>query len=262
MLEKTKYFLCMLFIAFSIGVTSNLYAQLVPRLLGAAGLVLDSRSTPYKAITIDVPTTLTVSYPLHLPTVPPSGPLSMLASDVNGVMVWTASGTASLPPLPPGNIWVGNALSVAMPYAPTVPGAVMTLNGSSTPTWSTVIPSNTTISVSQLTTGTLQSGVTFNVGTGSTINVTGGTNTSNNLVGAGPGNYAGTVAIPQNAVSLAIPYTPIQAGSSVMVNIIDPGLPGVAIYLASITPGTGFSVVFSAPYPTNTGKVSYHIVNP
>ncbi len=261
MLEKTKYLFCILSIALSIGAVSNLQAQ-QPRLFGAAGLVLDARSTPYRAVTIDVPTGLSVSYSLHLPGSGPTGPLSVLASDVNGNMVWTASGTASLPPLPPGNIWVGNASSVAMPYAPTVPGAILVLSGSSTPTWSTVIPSNTTISASQLTSGTLQSGVTINVGPGSTINPTGGTNTANNLNGAGPGNYAGAVLIPQNALTLAIAYSGIQNGSSVQVNIIDPGLPGVAAYVTQINPGTGFMVSFSASYPTTTGKVFYTVVNP
>jgi hypothetical protein len=149
-----------------------------------------------------------------------------------------------------------------MPYAPTVPGAILTLNGSNTPTWSTIIPSNTTISVSQITTGTLQTGVTFNVGTGSTIISTGGTNIANNLNGAGPGNYAGTVAIPQNALNLSIPYAGIQSASAVQVNIIDPSLPGVAVYVTQITPGTGFLVSFSASYPSTTGKVFYTVINP
>lgn len=261
MFEKTKYFLCTLFIALCIGVTSNLYAQIEPRLLGAAGLVLDSRTQPYRAITIDVPTTLTLSYPLHLPVVPPPGPFSILGSDVNGAMSWI-SGTGLLPGLPPNNIWVGNSLGVAVPYAPTVPGAVLILSPSSTPTWSNVIPLNTTISVSQLTTGTLQSGVTINVGPGSTINPAGGTVTSNNIIGAGPGNFAGTIVIPQNSLTLSIPYTPIQSGAAIQISIIDPSLPGVAVYVTQITPGTGFTVSFSASYPTTTGKVFYTIINP
>lgn len=262
MLEKTKYFLCVLSIAFSIGAASVVHAQTFTRLFGADGFVIDSRATPYRAITLYTPTTLTSSYSLAFPNTPPPGPSSMLVSDANGIMQWTAGGAASLPPLPPNNIWVGNALSVATPYAPTVPGAILALNGSSTPTWTTTIPSNTTLSVSQLTTGTLQPTVVFNVGTGSTINLTGGTNTSNNVVGAGPGNFAGKLAIPQNAITLAIPYTPIQAGASITLSIVDPGPAGVNIYVQSITPGTGLTVVFSAAYPTSTGQVSYHIINP
>ena len=260
MLEKIKYFLCILSIALSIGAATTLHAQ--QRLLGASGLVLDSRSQPIKSITIDVPTTLSISYPLHLPSVPPTGPLSVLASDVNGVMVWTSSGTAALPALPPGNIWVGNASSVAMPYAPTVPGAIMTLNGSSLPTWSTSLPSNTTMSVSQLTTGTLQSGVTFNVGSGSKIVSTGGTNIANSLNGAGTGKYSGNVSIPQNTVLMTIPYPAILSGAAVILNINDPDLPGVSVYLQNITPGTGFTVAFSASYPTTTGIVTYLVINP
>lgn len=262
MLEKTKYFLCVLSIAFSIGAASVVHAQTLTRMFGADALVIDARATPYRAVTLYTPTTLSSSYSLAFPNTPPPGPLSTLASDANGIMQWVAGGASSLPPLPPNNIWVGNSLSVATPYAPTVPGAVMTLNGSNTPTWSTVIPSNTTISASQLTSGTLQSGVTINVGPGSTITPTGGTNTANGLNGAGPGNYAGTVVIPQNALTLSIPYTGIQNGSSVQVNIIDPGLPGVAAYVTQITSGTGFTVAFSASYPTTTGKVFYTVINP
>ena len=263
MLEKTKYFLCIFSIALCFGIASESYAQpFLPRELGGAALVLDSRSVPSRNIMIYVPTTLTTSYQLLLPGVPPPGPLSALVSDVNGNMAWASGGTATLPALPPNNIWVGNSLSVATPYAPTVPGAILTLSPSSVPTWSTTIPVNTTISVSQLTTGTLQSGVVFNVGGGSSITLTGGTNTSNLVVGAGPGNFAGTVAIPINSVVMTVPYTPIQAGAAVVLDIIDSPNQGILPYLQTIIPGTGFTVAFSAGYPTATGKVHYHIINP
>lgn len=237
-------------------------AQPLTRQLGADGLVIDARATPYRAVTLYTPTTLTFSYSLAWPNTPPPGPLSTLVSDVNGNMQWSASGTATLPPLPPNNIWVGNASSVAMPYAPTVPGAFLTLNGSSTPTWSTSLPIGTTLSISQLTTGTLQPGVTFNVGGGSTIVSTGGTIIANNLNGAGPGKYAGNTPIPQNAISMNIPYPGIQAGCAVSLNINDPNLPGVSVYLQTITPGVGFTVDFSASYPTTTGIVTYLVINP
>jgi hypothetical protein len=260
MLEKSKYFLCILSIAFSIG--SNLHAQTLSRVLGGDGIAIDSRSQPYRAVTLYVPQILTGSYSLSLPSTPPTGPLSLLASDVNGNMSWTTSGTGTLPPLPPNNIWVGNSLSVAMPYAPTVAGAMLTLNNSLAPTWSTSIPPNITISVSQLTTGTLQSGVTFNVGNNSTIVSTGGTIIANNLNGAGNGKYAGNASIPLNAISLNIPYPGIQSGCAVSIIINDPNLPGVAVFLNSVMPGVGFKVDFSAPYPTNTGVVTYIVVNP
>ncbi|MEP7234598.1 MAG: hypothetical protein ABI778_04810 [Ignavibacteriota bacterium] len=260
MLKKTAFLVCFLSIAFSIS-TTILQAQVLRRSIGADGLVLDSRANPYRTVTLYVPTTLVSSYTLGLPTVPPPGPLSILGSDINGNMSWVDP-VGLLPALPYNNIWVGSILNVPTAFPPTVPGAILILNGSSSPTWSTVLPSSTSVSISQLTTGTLQSGVTFNVGGGSTIVSTGGTIIANNLNGAGSGKYAGNVPIPFNSVTLSIPYAAIQANCMVSLNINDQNLPGVAVYLSSITPGVGFDVSFSANYPTTTGVVTYLVINP
>jgi hypothetical protein len=260
MFEKSKLYLCVLVIVFSTLLTSSLHAQLT-RLLGAGGLVLDSRSQPYLAVTIFAPQTLTTSYSLAFPPVPPNGALSFLASDANGIMSW--NGSIPLPPLPKGNIWVGNAIGVATPYAPTTPGSILTLDALGNPSWSTSLPSSSTLSVSQLTTGTLQPGVTFNVGTNSIVTTTGGTIAANNLNGAGVGNYAGNVPIPINASGMNIAYSGVKPGASVTLTLSDPNGGGVSVYLVSITPGVGFSVAFSvAHYFTNTGVISYIVINP
>jgi len=259
--KKRPFLFCILLIVLTIGGIGDIYAQTLSRLLGADGLVLDSHALPYRALTLYVPATLITSYSLALPPSSPPGPLSILGSDVNGMMSWVDP-IGLLPALPHNNIWVGSSVNVATAYAPTVPGAILTLNGSLAPTWSTVIPSSTTVSVSQLTSGTLQPGVTFNVGPGSTVVPNGGTNIANNLNGAGVGKFAGNVAIPQNALSLFIPYLGITAGCAVNLNINDPNLPGVAVYIQSITPGVGFNVSFSANYPTTTGVVTYLVINP
>lgn len=130
------------------------------------------------------------------------------------------------------------------------------------PVWSSSIPSQITMSVTQLTSGTLQPGVTINAGPGSTITTTGGTITANNLSGAGTNKYAGSVAIPLNATSQNIMYTGIQAGAAVNVSIEDPSLPGFLVWVTNINPGAGFQATYSAAYPTTTGVLHYIVVNP
>lgn len=241
--------------------STNSYSQANQRVFGAGGLMLDNRTTPIKTITLTAPLSLTTTYTLQLPTVPPPGPASTLTSDGEGNMFW-ASGTASLPSLPAGNIWVGNNLNVATPYAPTVAGAIMTLDGSNRPAWSTALPPATTISASQITTGTIQPGVTINVGNGGSIVSTGGNITANNLTGAGANKYAGVVIIPQNALGLNIPFTGLAANAAVQFNVNDPAVPGIIAFMDNMTVGGGFHVTFSAAYPTNTGTLTYIIINP
>ncbi len=236
------------------------YAQ-PRRTFGVGGLELDNGTAPLRTIDLFAPTSLAADYQLELPPSPPSAVTNYLMSDASGHMSWTTA-SVTLPSLPAGAIWVGNAFDQAQPYAPTIPGSIMTLNASNIPTWSTVVPINTTISVSQLTSGTIPPGVTVNVGTGSTIQSTGGTVTANNLIGAGIGKYSGSVPIPQNSITVIVSYPPIQAGSTVLLSIIDPSLPGVLPFLENITPGAGFKVTFSSSYPTTSGSLSYTVVVP
>ncbi len=241
--------------------TTTAQAQANQRVFGAGGLMLDNRTTPIRTITLTAPLSLTTTYTLQLPTVPPPGPTSTLTSDGEGNMFWS-SGIASLPSLPAGNIWVGNNSNVATPYAPTVAGAIMTLDGSNRPAWSTALPPATTISASQITTGTIQPGVTINVGNGGTIISTGGNITANNLTGAGSNKYAGVVAIPMNALGLNIPFTNLASGAAIQFNINDPNIPGIIGFMDNMTVGGGFHITFSAAYPTTTGTLTYIVVNP
>ena len=234
------------------------FSQFV-RTIGAGALQLDNRANPIKTVTIASPTALAATYVLQLPLTPPPAASSVLESDATGQLSWASS---RLPPLPAGNIWVGDATNTAVPYAPTVPGAIFVLSPGNTPAWSTVIPSSTTISISQLTSGTTQPGVIINVGPSSTIQPAGGTIIANGLNGAGPGKYSGAVAIPLNAVNMNVTFTGIQAGAAIVLNICDPGVPGVAPFLENITPGAGFKVDFSAAYPTTTGILNYVVTNP
>jgi len=239
---------------------TNYCAAQSGRVFGAGALQLDNNTSPIRTIVLQAPLSLTNNYRLWLPSLPPSSSINVLVSDINGQMSWASS--LPLPSLPVGNIWVGDNASVATPFAPIGPGAVLTLDAANKPSWSYAIPAATTITVSQLTSGTLQPGVVLSVGPGATIENTGGTIVANSLNGAGAGKYSGSIPIPLDALNLTILYSSIQNESSVVVTIKDPGLPGVQAFVENITPGVGFKVVFSAMYPTATGVLSYSVVNP
>ncbi len=216
-----------------------------------------------KTLTWDLTSPISSSYNLHFPNTPPSNPTNFLMTDANGNMSWASS---ALPALAPGNIWVGNAMSVATPLPPTVAGAVLSLDNSLQPAWTTVLPSSTTVSATQITSGTLPPGTTINAGPGSTIQPTGGTINANLLSGSGPGKYSGKLIIPTGANHIDIAYALISALSSVTVSVFDPqgmifGFVGAQI--SQINPGVGFTVIFSADYPNSgTGQLHYTVANP
>ena len=54
----------------------------------------------------------------------------------------------------------------------------------------------------------------------------------------------------------------ITSGATVLVNMSDPAMPGVLVFLGPVTPGVGFAVAFSAAYPTASGSLVYTIINP
>ncbi len=85
--------------------------------------------------------------------------------------------------------------------------------------------------------------------------------TANLLTGSGDNKYSGGVAIPQNALSMTIPYTGITETSNVVVSVNDPAGQTDQVTVGVITPGVGFNVFFSGYYPTKTGKLNYLVIN-
>ncbi|MDP4219347.1 MAG: hypothetical protein Q8916_02035 [Bacteroidota bacterium] len=229
------------------------------RTIGARAFECDDGAG--KTMTWDLSGPLDASYFIHWPTGLPDG-LSFCAVDPAGYMWW--SEYLPLPPLAPGNIWVGNDLSVATPMAPGPVGAVLTVNSLSMPSWSLTIPGPVTISASQITSGTIQPGVTINVGAGGTIQPAGGTVIANGLVGSGPNKFTGNMPIPPGVPNLFVPYTAIMANASVLVSIVDPNAAVFTVLptVTSVAPGSGFTVEFSAPYPNPAGTLHYMVVNP
>jgi hypothetical protein len=238
-------------------------AQTLPRTLGARAYLIDDGTGSGKTLTWDVAPPLILSYKLHFPSAPPLNTTNFLVSDANGNLAWAFN---TLPPLAPGNIWYGNTLSVATPLAPTVAGAILSLNNSLMPAWTTTIPASVTVSANQITSGTLPAGTIIDVGPGATVEPAGGTVNANLLSGTGPGKYSGKLSIPTGASHLDIPYTQISALSSVTVSVFDPQamiFGFVEAQVSVINPGIGFRVIFSADYPNSgTGELHYTVVNP
>ncbi len=84
---------------------------------------------------------------------------------------------------------------------------------------------------------------------------------ANGLIGTGDGKYSGTIAIPQNALSMKIKYADIKATSNVIVTIFDPAGQTDQVSVGVITPGVGFDVHFTGYYPTPNGKLNYLVIN-
>ena len=238
-------------------------AQTRPRTIGARAYLIDDATGSGKTLTWDVAPPLIQSYRLHFPSVPPTNAINFLVSDANGNLAWAFN---TLPTLAPGNIWYGNALSVATPLAPTAAGAILSLNNSLFPVWTNTLPSSITISANQITSGILPPGTTIDVGPGATVEPAGGTINANMLSGSGAGKYSGKIAIATGANHLDISYPQISALSSVTVSVFDPQATifgFVEAQVSQITPGVGFRVIFSADYPNSgTGQLHYTVVNP
>src|SRR5690348_14146319 len=109
-------------------------AQTPTRRIGASAFQVDDGTYLRKTVTLDITTPLTSNYSLHLPSVAPPSVVNYLVSDFNGNMSWSNS---NLPLLSQGNIWYGNISSVATPLAPTVAGAILSLDNSLMPKWTT-----------------------------------------------------------------------------------------------------------------------------
>lgn len=229
------------------------------RVIGARAFQIDDGSGSGKTVTLDVLSALSSSYQLHFPNASPANPANFLMSDATGHMSWIGN---TLPPLASGNIWRGNSLGIASAMPPGAAGSILSIDGSSMPKWTTTIPSQITISASQITSDTLAPATTIVVGSGASIQPAGsGKIVANQLSGAGVNKYSGSVAIPQDALILAITYSGATASSVIMASIIDPSGQTDQVSIGQITPGVGFTVIFTGYYPSATGKINYLIIN-
>jgi hypothetical protein len=189
--------------------------------------------------------------------------VDLQTAEVAGTLTGNKGGTG-LAAVDLNEVVLGNAASGIQTLDNPAGARILTHPGGAAvaPTWGTTIPSGVTMSFSQLTSG-VNTGQNLQIGNGSTLSPIGtGVNTANNVVGAGPNKFSGSVAIPLNAVNQSIAFSGLVAGGSVIVTIQDPNLPGVAAWVTAQTAGVGFDVTYSAAYPTATGVIHYMVINP
>lgn len=239
-------------------------AQTLPRTFGARVLQLDDGTGSFNTISLMTDGPLVQSYWLKFPNYPPPTEQCYFVVDGFGNIDWSSS--VILPNLSPGSIWYGNHVGNATELPPGPTGSMLVIDGSLMPSWTTVIPSPLTISASQITTGTIQPGVTIDVGLGGIVRPTGGKVVANELQGAGFGAFSGAIAIPTGADHVDVSYTGIKALSSVTVSVFDPQASTfgfVSAQISQITVGIGFRVILAANYPASgTGELHYVVVNP
>jgi hypothetical protein len=226
------------------------------RAIGARELHLDNNGN---TVALKVAPSLQSSYTLQLPSIPPPYGINYFRIDASGNLTWTDN---TLPPLAPGNIWVGNSSGVSVPLPPGTAGSIFMLDASLQPIWSTTIPSVVMVPASQIGSGTLPIGTTIDVGNGAIIQPSGtGKVIANGLTGSGVDKFSGTVMIPLNAISINVSYPEITASSIALVSVVDPTGQTVQVSVTGISVGVGFSVMFSGFYPTTTGTLNYLVIN-
>ena len=146
--------------------------------------------------------------------------------------------------------------------------AILSVNSTGVMTWQTTLPGSVTMPFSQITTG-VNTGQNLQVGDTSFLHPVGtGIIMANKLSGSsqGGGSYAGRVPVPQGTTSLTVNLSPTVGctpNSSVTVSQFD--ATGFSIIVGTMVTEIKqdkFTVQFSASYPTDTGFITYLVVNP
>jgi hypothetical protein len=146
--------------------------------------------------------------------------------------------------------------------------AIMTVNSTGVMSWQNILPASVTVPFSQITSG-VNVGQNLQVGDTSILHPVGtGIIVANQLTGSSQGgsSYAGRVAVPMGTTSLTVNLSPsvgCTANSSVTVSQFDSqGFDIIIVPVITDITKDAFTVQFSASYPTNTGFLTYLIVNP
>ena len=146
--------------------------------------------------------------------------------------------------------------------------ALLSVNSAGVMVWQTTLPPSVTVSFSQITSG-VNTGQNLQVGDTSYLHPTGtGIVEANRLSGSttGGSSFAGRVAVPQGATSLTVNLAPsvsCRTNSSITVSQFDStGFSVIVGTMVTEIKKDAFTVQFSAAYPTDSGFITYLVVNP
>ncbi len=205
-------------------------------------------------------------------------PSTML--DLSGNMMLSNGGTASelrmAEPFLPGKTnytsFKAQAQSKNIDY--TLPAvlqpvdALLSVNSAGVMTWQTALPPSVSVSFSQITSG-INTGQNLQVGDTSYLHPIGtGIVEANRLSGStsGGSSYAGRVAVPQGTTSLTVNLSPsvsCRPNSSITISQFDStGFSVIVGTMVTDIKKDAFTVQFSAAYPTDSGFITYLVVNP
>ncbi len=161
-----------------------------------------------------------------------------------------------------------NDISYTLPPSLPVNEAILTTDPTGQMNWKNILPPSVTVSFSQITTG-VNRGQVLTVGDSSKLKLSGtGLIESNALKGAtvDGSSYAGRVRIPKGATGMTVTLPPTvgcTSNSSVTVSQFDSeGFNVLVGTMVTSVATDNFSVQFSASYPTDTGYITYLVVNP
>ena len=159
-------------------------------------------------------------------------------------------------------------IDYTLPAALQPSDALLSVNSAGVMSWQTALPPSVSLSFSQITSGVNKS-QNLQVGDSSNLHPIGtGIITANKLSGAtqGGSSYAGRVPIPMGTTSLTVNLSPAvgcTTGSSVTISQFDAqGYNIIVGTMLTAIAQDNFTVQFSASYPTDTGYLTYLIVNP
>jgi hypothetical protein len=159
-------------------------------------------------------------------------------------------------------------INYLLPPALQAADAVMSVNSNGVMSWVNVLPSSVAVPFQNVTSG-VNSNQDLQVGTGSVLHPTEtGIVVANQLSGASLNgtSFAGRVTVPQGATTMVINLPPsvgCKPNSSITVSQFDSqGFNWIVGTMVTEIKQDSFTVQFSASYPTNTGFLTYLIVNP
>lgn len=159
-------------------------------------------------------------------------------------------------------------INYTLPAALQSNDAILSVNSLGVMSWQTVLPASVTVAFSQITSG-VNTGQNLQVGDTSFLHPVGtGIVMANKLSGStlGGSSYAGRVPVPQGTTSLTVNLAPAVGctpSSSITISQFD--ATGSNIIVGTMVTEIlqdKFTVQFSASYPTNTGFITYLVVNP